>query len=292
MDVNNSIFLSNYELINKIGSGSFGEVYIAKNITDNKIYAAKIEEAKEKNRLKSEYNVYKKINKENQIIGIPKVYNYIKTEDYNIIIMELLGPSLEKKFEDNQRKISLSCLFKLALDMINLIENFHKRGFIHRDIKPNNFLFNYEKPHDKLYIMDFGLSKSYIDNGSHIDIKFDRSLIGTARYCSLNIHWGIEPSRRDDLESIAYILIYLFKGNLPWQGLKKDKKKTQLDKIGDKKLSIATDILCKDMPDCFRLFLDYCRSLKFEQKPDYKYIINLFTDDIKKLNITPHFFWD
>ena len=291
MNNNNTIFLSNYELINKIGSGSFGEVYIAKNITDNKIYAAKIEEAKEKNRLKSEYNVYKKINKDNKITGIPKVYNYIKTEDYNIIIMELLGPSLEKKFDDNQRKISLHCLFKLSMDMINLIENFHKRGFIHRDIKPNNFLFNYEKPHNKLYIMDFGLSKPYITDGEHIDIKFDRSLIGTARYCSLNIHWGIEPSRRDDLESIAYILIYLFKGILPWQGLKKDKNKTQVDKIGDKKLSIATDILCKDMPESFRLFLDYCRSLKFEQKPDYKYIINLFNSDIQKLNIKPEYDW-
>jgi serine/threonine protein kinase len=288
----NNIFLSNYELINKIGSGSFGEVYIAKNTIDNKIYAAKIEESKEKNRLKSEYNVYKKINKDNKIIGIPKVFNFIKTEDYNIIVMELLGPSIEKKFEDNQRKISLSNLFKLGLDMIQLIQNFHKRGFIHRDIKPNNFLFNYEKPHDKLYIMDFGLSKSYIVDGEHIDIKFDRSLIGTARYCSLNIHWGIEPSRRDDLESIAYILIYLFKGNLPWQGLKKDKHKSQLDRIGDKKLSISTEILCKDMPESFRLFLDYCRSLKFEQKPDYKYIIDLFNKDITKLNIKPQYDWD
>ena len=291
MNNNNTIFLSNYELINKIGSGSFGEVYIAKHIPDNKIYAAKIEESKEKNRLKSEYNVYKKINKDNKISGIPKVYNFIKTEDYNIIIMELLGPSLEKKFDDNQRKISLQCLFKLSIDMIHLIENFHKRGFIHRDIKPNNFLFNHEHPYDKLYIMDFGLSKPYIIDGEHIDIKFDRSLIGTARYCSLNIHWGIEPSRRDDLESIAYILIYLFKGVLPWQGLKKDKNKTQVDKIGDKKLSIATDILCKDMPDSFRLFLDYCRSLKFEQKPDYKYIINLFNKDINKMNIIPQYDW-
>ena len=287
----NNIFLSNYELINKIGSGSFGEVYIARHKSDNKLYAAKIEEKKDKNRLKSEYNIYNKINKDNRINGIPKVHNFIQTDDYNILMMELLGPSLENKFEDNQKKISLQCLFKLAFDMINLIEKFHRRGFIHRDIKPNNFLFNYSKPYNKLYIMDFGLSKPYIINGDHIDIKFDRSLIGTARYCSLNIHWGIEPSRRDDLESICYILIYLFKGGLPWQGLKKDKKKTQVEKIGDKKLTVSTDNLCKDMPDSFRLFLDYSRSLKFEQKPDYKYIIELFNKDIEKLNITPQYDW-
>ena len=138
----NNIFLSNYELINKIGSGSFGEVYIARHKSDNKLYAAKIEEKKDKNRLKSEYNIYNKINKDNRINGIPKVHNFIQTDDYNILMMELLGPSLENKFEDNQKKISLQCLFKLAFDMINLIEKFHRRGFIHRDIKPNNLAYS------------------------------------------------------------------------------------------------------------------------------------------------------
>jgi len=290
--MNDKIFISNYELINKIGSGSFGEVYLVENKSDNKTYAAKIEEACNKNRLKSEYNIYKKVNKDNKNVGIPQIYNFIHTPDYNIMIMELMGPCLESMFEEYDKQFKLNTLFKIGLDMFNLIENFHKKGFIHRDIKPGNFIFNNKKPYDKLYIVDFGLSKPYIINGEHIESKFDRSLIGTARYCSQNIHWGFEPSRRDDLESICYILIYFFKGCLPWQGLKKDRKKTQVQKIGDKKNTVTHEMLCKDMPECFQLILDYVKTLKFEQKPDYNFIIDLLNKDIQKLNIKAQYEWD
>jgi serine/threonine protein kinase len=285
----NNIFISNYELINKIGSGSFGEVFIVKNKKDKNIYAAKIEESKNKNRLRSEYNIYKKINKNNDKIGIPKIYNFIQTQDYNIMIMELLGPCLDNIFDKCDKKISINTLFKLSIDMFILIEQFHKKGFIHRDIKPGNFIFNYKEPYNTLYIMDFGLSKPYIINGEHIEPKYDRSLIGTARYCSQNIHWGFEPSRRDDLESICYVLIYLFNGSLPWQGLKKDRHKTQVEKIGDKKNTIAVEVLCKNMPECFPKILEYIKKLKFEEKPNYSYIQSLISDNINKLNIVPDY---
>jgi serine/threonine protein kinase len=284
-----NIFINNYELTNKIGSGSFGEVFIIKNKKDKKMYAAKIEETKNKNRLKSEYNIYKKVNKNNEIAGIPKVYNFIETEEYNVMIMELLGPSLESIYENCNRKFSLNTMFKLSIDMFTLIEQFHKRGFIHRDIKPGNFIFNFAKPYNKIYIMDFGLSKPYIINGEHIEPKYDRSLIGTARYCSQNIHWGFEPSRRDDLESICYVLIYLLRGNLPWQGLKKDKNKTQVERIADKKNTVSIEVLCKDLPECFVKILDYVKKLKFEEKPNYKFILDCIDEDIKKMNINPEY---
>ena len=284
--MNTKIILGdNFKLIKKIGSGSFGEVYLTRDKA-GKEYAAKIEEKSQKNRLKAEFNIYKRVLNNKNIIGIPKVYNYIETTEYNILVMELLGKSLENIFDDSSREFTIPTILKLGIDMINIIERFHLKGFIHRDIKPNNFLFNNSKPYDTLYLMDFGLSKQFIQSGKHIDIKFDRSLIGTARYASLNIHWGIEPSRRDDLESIGYVLIYLIKGRLPWQGLKADKNKTQIEKIGEKKLVVTTEKLCEALPKCFSIYLDYCKKLKFEEKPDYDLLRNIFIKEAGDKKIT------
>lgn len=277
----NIIFSDNYKLVKKIGSGSFGEVYLTED-KDKNLYAAKIENKTAKTRLKCEYNIYRKLNCKN-IIGIPKIYGYIETVDYNIMIMELLGSSLENIFQDNDKHFSMQFIYKLAIDIITIIEKFHSKGFIHRDIKSNNFLFNHGDQCEKIYLMDFGLSKQYIHEGIHNDIKFERSLIGTARYASMNIHWGVEPSRRDDMESIGYLLVYFAKGRLPWQGLKGDENKTQIEKIGDKKLMISTEKLCENLPKCFYSYLDYCKKLEYADKPDYEYLRNLFFDNAKEM---------
>jgi serine/threonine protein kinase len=277
-------FSDNYKTIKKLGSGSFGEVYLAEDNSGN-LYAAKVEERDKKNRLKCEYNIYKKILHRNDILGIPKIYGYLETQDYNIMIMELLGKSLENLFQEKEKCFELNVVYKLGIDIIDIIEKFHAKGFLHRDIKPNNFLFNYGSKYDQIYLMDFGLSKQYIRNGIHAEIKFDRSLIGTARYASLNVHWGLEPSRRDDIESIGYLLVYFAKGRLPWQGLKGDDMKSQIDKIGDKKIMTSLSKLCEGLPKCFEQYLEYCRNLKYEEKPDYNYLRNLFIDSANSLKL-------
>lgn len=264
-----------YKLINEIGSGSFGEVYLAEENATNKFYAIKIEEKKKNSRLKDEYNIYKKLKDNGILSGIPKISNFIETTKYNIMVMQLLGKSLDCLLTEFDGKFDLQTVLKLGINIINLLRQIHDAGVIHRDIKPNNFLIGRDDDQE-LYIMDFGLSKQYIVKNEHIKMHIERSLVGTARYASINVHIGIEPSRRDDLESVGYMLIYFLKGRLPWQGLKKKEGIDQVKVIGNAKMYVSIKKLCENIPKCFLQYIEYCRNLQFDEIPDYDHLINLF----------------
>ena len=284
-----SLFIDNYIIMKKLGSGAFAEVYLAKHI-DGGYVAFKIEDTNKMMKVRDEYRIYKYLRSKKFTIGLPKVYDFIETEDYNIIAMQLLGLSLEDQFKNHNKQFKLQTVLKLGVDILTLMNNLHSNNFIHRDIKPHNFMLS--KDSSQVLIVDFGLSKKYRSRtGSHIDFNNDKNLVGTTRYVSVNIHNRLEPSRRDDLESIGYMLIYFLKGSLPWQGLKKEKGKSLIKLVGDKKKSTPINSLCSDIPQCFEDYLIYCRSLKFDETPDYEMLQNLFIITAKKLNINLHYEW-
>ena len=256
----------------KLGSGAFGDIYLGKNIKQNEEVAIKLEPIKTKHpQLFYESKLYMALQGG---IGIPKIHWCGSQGNYNILIMDLLGPSLEDLFNYCKRKFTLLTSLMIIDQMISRIEFIHSRNFIHRDVKPDNFLIGRGNKKFQIYAIDFGLAKKYRDSksGMHIPYKDGKNLTGTARYASVNTHLGIEQSRRDDIEALAYIFIYFMKGNLPWQGLKAKNMKEKYEKIKEKKISTSLDDLCKNLPEEIKVFLSYSRELKFDQRPDYAYL--------------------
>ena len=286
----NKKLLDDYLIIEQIGSGSFGEVYLAQYKKGGYV-AVKVEERRKVQRVYNEYKIYNHLHSKDFNVGLPKIHDYLQSSDYNILVMQLLGPSLEDLFNKENRKFKLPTVYLMATQLITLLEKLHNAGYIHRDIKPNNFLIGRDENMGQIYMMDFGLSKKYIENGKHMKFRDKRSLIGTARYASVNMHMGFEPSRRDDLESVGYMLVYFLKGVLPWQGIRKKKKIRQVELIGDSKTCTSLESLCADLPNCFREYIKYCRKLKFHENPDYEYLRNLFIKSSDTRQIKPEFEW-
>jgi len=268
-----------YRLGRKIGSGSFGDIYLGTNINTGEEVAIKLESVKSRHpQLAYEYKVYRILAGG---VGIPNVRWFGREGDFNVMVMDILGPSLEDLFNFCSRKFTLKTVLMLADQMLARIEYVHTKNFIHRDLKPDNFLIGLgRRKLNQIYIIDFGLAKRYRDPRTHRHIPYveGKSLTGTARYASINTHLGIEQSRRDDLESLGYVLMYFNRGQLPWQGLRANNKKEKYNRIAEKKMSTPVEILCKHFPSEFATYLNYCRALRFDDKPDYAYLRRLFRD--------------
>ncbi|CAL8085439.1 unnamed protein product [Orchesella dallaii] len=276
--------IGKYKLVRKLGSGAFGDIYLGVNINEvNDRVAVKLEGlCWPRQFLPYETWVYK-ILRRFETRGFPQLkwWGQDKERQFNILVLELLGPSLEELFEYCCRKFSLKTVLMLAEQLLQRIECLHRSGFVHRDIKPENVLVGLNRNARQLYMIDLGLAKTYWDPKTqcHIPFREDHNregVTGTARYASLNAHRGMELSRRDDLETIGHVLVYFLKGSLPWMGIKGQTKKQKYKKIREIKEKTLIGNLCEGLPPEFATYFYYCRGLRFEDIPNYSFLRQLF----------------
>jgi casein kinase 1 len=253
------IILGKYKLLKKIGNGSFGTVFIGESIRTKKQVAIKLELVKaDMNLLKREAQIYRFLKGG---IGIPELKYFGSDKKYNFLILPVLGKSLQDTY------ITCNMIPCVCTKIIEIVEYIHSKGFIHRDLKPENFL-SYEIMRnniykiDSIYVIDFGFAKKYVDEeNNHIPLKTGKSIVGSINYSSVNVQEGIEASRRDDLESIIYILIFLLDKVLPWDNC------------------FSKEVLNKKRnynKEPIKSLLTYCRSIKFEENPDYSIFYRYF----------------
>lgn len=295
----NSVSSSNvvgvhYKVGRKIGEGSFGIIYEGINLMNNQQVAIKFESRKsDAPQLRDEYRTYKVLA---GISGIPTAYYFGQEGLHSILVIDILGPSLEDLFDMCSRRFSIKTVAMLAKQMITRVQSIHERNLIYRDIKPDNFLIG--RPNTKfantIYLIDFGMAKLYRDpkTKQHIPYRERKSLSGTARYMSINTHLGREQSRRDDLESLGHVFMYFLRGSLPWQGLKAATNKQKYERIGEKKQTTAVKDLCEGFPEEFGLYLQYARRLDFEENPNYEYMKDLFDKVLNSMGETDDGIYD
>lgn len=266
-----------YRLGRQLGSGSFGEVYHGRRGSEE--VAIKLERSScRRSQLIHEWKLYSTLAGGT---GIPQVYWYGTVGKYNAMVMELLGPSLEDLFRRCCSRFSVKTALMCADQMLQRLQHVHARGVVHRDIKPNNFLVGRGEHANQIYIVDFGLSKTYLDRKTrqHVPYRDGRKgLTGTARYTSIGNHLGVELTRRDDLEGLGYVLLRMLRGTLPWQGIKAETKQLRNDRIKAKKVATTIEELCDGVPEELAEYLATCRNLEFDEEPPYDDLRNLMRE--------------
>jgi len=248
-----------FEFGKKIGAGSFGCVYYGVDIHSDTEVAIKVESSNTKApQLEYEARLYKVLG---NCRGLPTMHWYGQESGCSVMVLDLLGPSLQDLLGFCGRGFSVKTVLQLGHQTLDILEYVHSHGFLHRDLKPANFLVGRGGQASQVHLIDFGLAKRYwsTKTGSHIPYRQrkTRGIIGSARYASVNAHRGIELSRRDDMESLGYMLVQFMRGSLPWQHLDPmpETKEKKNEMIGQQKAEIKWEVLTSGMPACFSAFL-------------------------------------
>ncbi|KQK20699.1 casein kinase 1-like protein HD16 [Brachypodium distachyon] len=269
----------------KLGKGGFGQVYVGRRVSGGTAHtgpdayevALKFEHRSSKGCNYAppyEWQVYQSLN---GCYGVPAVHYKGRQGDYYILVMDILGPSLWDVWNSLGQMMSPHMAACIAVEAISILEKLHSKGFVHGDVKPENFLLGLPGSPDekKLFLIDLGLASKWKDPaGLHVDYDQRPDIFrGTIRYASVHAHLGRTGSRRDDLESLAYTLLFLIKGRLPWQGYQGDTKSFLVCK---KKMSTSPDTLCNAAPAPFKHLLETVTNMKFDEEPNYAKLISLF----------------
>ena len=280
----NPMVFKKFQVKRKLGEGAFGEVYLGQAIENKEYVALKVEPRKiAKPILQNEaFTLFNLAGP-----GIPAVKSFGKVKNYNILVEPLLGKSLFDIFAENHKEMPMEDICLIAKQVIDRIQWVHSKYVVHRDIKPDNFLIGKKDP-NVIYLIDFGLSQKYrsATSGKHVRFGFTGKLTGTVRFASANALRGGEQSRRDDIESIGYMLVYFMKKRLPWQGVTGTRKMERYLKIYKMKKNTTPEELCKGLPPEMTEYMIYAKKLEFEQEPNYNYLRKLFSRILKRIHTT------
>ena len=264
-----------YKLLKRVGSGTFGLIFSAKNVNTDELVAVKLEPTLQIDTLTHEAAVLQRLA---GTPGIPTLRYYGIPDHNRYMVIDLFDKTLQGVSFYYKKAVPVPIVRMYALQMMQIISAVHEKGFVHRDIKPENFMVKSDS--ELLYLIDFGLARTYIDgkDGKHRDNKQrlrlegasqcpTTTITGTARYVSTHVHDGNEPSRRDDIISAMYVISYLLKGRLPWKSCASN------EALAEMKKNILPEELFLDLPASYVDIFNYACALSYDQKPDYEYIM-------------------
>ena len=284
----NEIFFDKYKTIKKLGEGSFGKVYKAEY--NGEYYALKFESrSRTKSLLETESTIMAYLQGPN----IPFIKSFGYSGDYNLLVMQYMDKSLEDIFQ-LRKTFSIKTTAMIGFQLIGVLHFIHDKNFIHRDVKPDNCVMGSDELNENLYLIDFGLAKKYRSSRTleQYPMIKKKKLTGTARYASIHALEGLEQSRRDDMESVGYVMAYLLRGGLPWQGLKIKTKENKYKNILEKKKEISSEELFKGFPVEFAEILDNIKKLEYTEEPEYEMLRNKLISLCKRLNYKFDYIYD